>query len=92
MSTNPGLLDTSPSPSPLNTYDGDGSDVQTVAAELRMASKALEETATADIHSHQAMIRSAVVLRIRLNQLVSAVNSERTDRLLLDKAEGGAAS
>lgn len=59
----------------LHAYD-DG-DPLDLASELRMTAEVLEETATASIHNGSDMIRSAVVLRMRLRSLAAAVNAER---------------
>jgi hypothetical protein len=63
--------------STLSTYDGGDPLAQDVATELSMARTVLDETSHADIHDGSDMIRSAVVLRIRLRNLVSAVDAER---------------
>ncbi|MFJ4623039.1 hypothetical protein [Streptomyces sp. NPDC088812] len=68
------------STSPLHTYDGGAPNPQSVAAELRMTARVLEETATASIHNHEDTIRAAVVLRIRLRGLAAAVLDERGER------------
>ena len=59
----------------LNAYDG-GIPLD-VASELAMTAGALDETAGASIHNDSDMIRSAVVLRIRLRALTAAVLAER---------------
>lgn len=71
-----------PAPAPaglLHTYDGGDPHPQDVAGELRMAVKALDETATASIHNDSDMIRSAVTLRIRLRALAAAVQAVALD-------------
>lgn len=62
---------------PLHTYDDGDPAPLDVASELRMTAEALAETASADIHNDQDMIRSAVILHIRLRALAAAVNAER---------------
>jgi hypothetical protein len=63
----------------LHTYDGGIS--LDVASELAMTANALNETASASIHSSEDMIRSAVTLRMRLRSLAAAVNAERGEHL-----------
>ncbi|MCM1976803.1 hypothetical protein [Streptomyces sp. G1] len=60
----------------LGAYNG-GPCHEDVDAELRMAARVLESTATASVHDQEDMIRSAVALRIRLVALAAAVNAER---------------
>lgn len=61
----------------LNSYD-DGDPVpMDLADELDMAERVLDETASADIHNEHDMIRSSVVLRMRLRGLAAAVTASR---------------
>ncbi|WP_030585671.1 hypothetical protein [Streptomyces anulatus] len=43
---------------------------------LRHAREVLAETATANIHNHDEMLRAAVGLEMRLRQLVAALDKE----------------
>ncbi|MER6065101.1 hypothetical protein ABT167_28835 [Streptomyces sp. NPDC001792] len=63
--------------SPLRTFCDDDMNPLDVTAELRMTAEALERTASADICSDRDMIRTAVVLRMRLRSLAAAVLAER---------------
>lgn len=61
----------------LHSYDGGDPTPLDVADALNMAARVLDETAGADIHDHTDMIRSAVILRMRLRNLAAAVIAER---------------
>ncbi|MFI9610371.1 hypothetical protein ACIHCM_01445 [Streptomyces sp. NPDC052023] len=45
--------------------------------ELRMAREYVDEVAEANIHDHNAMLRAAAGLDLRLRNLIAAVEAER---------------
>ena len=48
-----------------------------VDGELRLAREYLDQAATADIHDHTAMVKTAASLDFRLRALVAALDAER---------------
>ncbi|MFC4500646.1 MULTISPECIES: hypothetical protein [Streptomyces] len=48
-----------------------------VDSELRSARRLLDETASANIHDHTAMVKAAVSLDYRLRSIVAALDTER---------------
>lgn len=69
--------DRTPGFTPLYDPAVDGeSFVAPVDMALRQARKVLAEKAAANIHDHDAMIRAAVGLEMRLRELVAALDAE----------------
>ena len=71
MSTDPTTLY-----DPLYAPETDASYALPLDMAIDVAREQLAESSTANIHDHQAMLRAAVQLEMRLRQLVAALDKE----------------
>ncbi|MGW1503778.1 hypothetical protein ACWCQW_35500 [Streptomyces mirabilis] len=62
---------------PLHGPDEETPDPASLGIEIKLARQLLDETATANIHDHTAMVKTAASLNYRIRSLLAALDAER---------------
>ena len=65
---------------PLHGPDEETPFAASLGIEVKLARQLLDETATANIHDHTAMLKAAASFNYRMRALVAAIDAERGER------------